>query len=87
MRRRRRLRALLLGVVAVLAVTLGLVAYGTDLFRSLELSTIDARFSWRGTEKPPGDLVVVGVAADSQTELNTQWPFPRSYHARVIDRL
>src|SRR3954471_4459690 len=87
MRRRGRIRVLLLLAVAVLAVVVGLVAHGTDLFKSIELSSIDARFGVRGDEKPPSDLVVVGVDAQSQLKLNEQWPFPRSYHARVIDKL
>jgi adenylate cyclase len=87
MRRRRRLRAILLGAVAALAVGLGLAAYGTDTFQSVELSTVDTRFSVRGTEKPPSNLVVVGVSAATLQQLNEQWPFPRNYHARVIDRL
>jgi adenylate cyclase len=85
--RRQRLRALLLGAVALLAVAVGIAAYEGHAFKSLELSTVDTRFSWRGTEKPPPDLVVVGIDADTQDQLNTRWPFPRSYHARVIDRL
>src|SRR4051794_17569090 len=86
MSRRQRIRALL-AAVAVLAVAAGVGCYEGGAFRSLELSTVDTRFSWRGTEKPPPDIVVVGVDAETQNELNTRWPFPRSYHARVIDRL
>ena len=78
---------MLLLVVAVLAVAVGLVAHGTELFKTIELSSVDARFGVRGDEKPPSDLVVVGVDAQSQIELNEQWPFPRSFHARVIDKL
>jgi adenylate cyclase len=85
--RRQRVRATLLGVVALVAVAAGIGCYEGGAFKSLELSTVDTRFSWRGTEKPPRDLVVVGVDARTQEELNTRWPFPRSYHARVIDRL
>src|SRR3954454_11487900 len=87
MRRRGRIRVMLLLVVAVLAVTVGLVAHATELFKTIELSSVDARFGVRGDEKPPSDLVVVGIDAQSQIELNEQWPFPRSFHARVIDRL
>jgi adenylate cyclase len=86
-RRRGRIRLILLGVVALVSVAIGLAAYGTKLFRTVELSTVDARFSVRGDERPPRDLVVVGVDAESQQRLNEQWPFPRSFHARVIDRL
>jgi adenylate cyclase len=78
---------MLLLVVAALAVGVGLAAYGTELFKTIELSSVDARFGVRGDEKPPSDLVVVGVDAQTQIELNEQWPFPRSFHARVIDRL
>jgi adenylate cyclase len=87
MRRRGRIRLILLGVTAVLTIAIGLAAYGTDLFKSAELSTVDTRFSVRGDEKPPSDLVVVGIGSDTQLKLNEQFPFPRSYHARVIDRL
>jgi adenylate cyclase len=87
MRRRGRIRVMLLLVVAALSVAVGLVAWGTDTFQTVELSSVDARFSVRGHEKPPSDLVVVGVDAQTQIELNEQWPFPRSYHARVIDKL
>jgi adenylate cyclase len=87
MRKRRRLRAILLGVVALLAVAIGVVTWGGGAFKSVELSTVDSRFSVRGDDKPPADLVVVGVDADTQIKLNERWPFPRDYHARVIDRL
>src|SRR3954462_5234479 len=87
MRRRGRIRVMLLLAVAVLAVGVGLAAYGTELLKTVELSSVDARFSVRGDEKPPSDLVVVGVDAKSQFRLNEQWPFPRSFHARVIDKL
>jgi adenylate cyclase len=79
--------------VAVLAGGLGIVAHATGLFHRTELSTIDTRFRIRGSK--PGlvkDLVVVGV--DQQTfnhfydqHLANDWPFPRRYHARVIDNL
>jgi adenylate cyclase len=85
--KRRTLRALLLGVVAVVAVGVAVAAYGTDLFESLELNTVDTRFTVRGTEKPPGDLVIVGVDSASQNVLKEQWPFRRDFHAKVIDNL
>jgi adenylate cyclase len=76
-----------MAAVAVVAVGVGLLSYERNWFQSAELSTIDSRFSVRGTEKPPGDLVVVGIDATTQQQLNEQWPFPRNFHARVIDRL
>jgi adenylate cyclase len=85
--KRKQLRALLLGLVAVVAVAVGLVTYGADMFKSVELSTVDTRFSVRGSEKPPGDLVVVGVDDKTFSDLRVQWPYPRALHGKVIDRL
>jgi adenylate cyclase len=87
MRKRGRIRLLLLAAVAAVAVAAGLVAHGTNLFQSLELSTLDARFSVRGDQKPPKDLVVVGVDGRTLQDLDEQWPYPRRLHGQVIDRL
>src|SRR2546421_3743095 len=86
-RRLRRLRALLLVAVAAGAVALAVVGWATDALRSQELNTVDTRFSIRGDRKPPKDIVVVAVDAKTFDALGLQWPFPRSLHARVIDRL
>jgi adenylate cyclase len=87
MRKRARIRIILLAAVAALAVGIPLLFYATDVMQTLELDSIDARFSVRGDEKPPADLVVVGVDAATQQNLKQQWPFPRDFHARVIRRL
>jgi adenylate cyclase len=87
MRKRRRIRMMLLLGVAALTTALGLVAYADDWFERTELDTVDLRFSIRGDEKPPPDIIVVGVDDDTFSELREQWPFPRSLHGKVIDRL
>src|SRR3954469_17676011 len=87
MRRRRRIRVLLLAAVAIVAIALPLAAYLTHTFRSLELSTVDTRFSIRGDERPPADLVVAGVGPKTLDRVRQRWPFGRDLHARVIDRL
>ncbi len=69
------------------AAVLAIVAYATSLMRSLEQQSVDARFSVRGTQERPDDIVVVGVDDVTFDDLGVQWPFPRSLHARVIDRL
>jgi adenylate cyclase len=83
--RRRRGRAMV--AVAVIAAGLGTLAYATHLMRALELQSVDARFAVLGTQERPDDIVVVQVDDRTFTELGVQWPFPRSLHARVIDRL
>jgi adenylate cyclase len=83
--------ALFLGVGAG-ACGLALLCYGTSIFRGLELSTVDVRFSIRGTQPVPKDIVVVAVDEDTFSDFNSRglkgrWPFPRKRFARVIDRL
>ncbi len=87
MRKRRRIRGILLALVALVAVALPLAFHAGDVLRNPELDTVDARFALRGDEPAPSDLVVVGVDAETLNVLNEQWPFPRDLHARVIDRL
>ena len=85
--RRSRVQAALFLGVGLASTGLGLVAYGTNVFRELELDTVDARFAIRGDQPPPDDVVVVGVDDETFSELNEQWPFKRSRHAQLIDRL
>jgi adenylate cyclase len=87
MRKRRRIRNYLLIAVAAASVALGLLAHSAEWFERQELDTVDLRFSMRGTERPPSDLVVVGVNDETFDDLGVQWPFPRSMHGKVIDRL
>lgn len=74
-------------VVGLVASALGVAGYLTDALRPQELDTIDTRFSVRGTEEPPPELVVVAIDDVTFDELGEQFPFPRSLHARVLDRL
>jgi adenylate cyclase len=79
-----------LRVALFLAVGLGitgiwLVAYGTSVFRSLDLGTVDWRFSIRGEETPSG-LAVVGIDDVTFGDLN-EFPLKRRRHAEVIRRL
>ncbi len=89
MRSRQVRRARLIGLlsVALISAGLGVLAYATDALRSLELSTVDTRFSIRGTQERPDDLVVIRIDDVTFNALDEQWPFPRSLHARLIDRL
>ena len=76
-------------IVGALAVGAALTAYWTSFYplRAMELRSVDTRFQIRGTEEPPDDLVVVAIDDTTFSDLDLQWPFPRRYHARMIDRL
>ncbi|HEV7936689.1 MAG TPA: adenylate/guanylate cyclase domain-containing protein [Solirubrobacteraceae bacterium] len=87
-----RRKALLLVVAAVLAAGIGMLAYAAHLLRRTELQTIDARFSVRGKQAPPSDMLLVGIDPDTFQELTnhgmkSEFPFPRRYDAEVIDHL
>lgn len=83
--RTRQLRRVLLAIVAVGATGLAIVAYETDLLRSLELSTVNTRFAIRGRQRPPANIVLVEIDERTFDELGLQWPFPRRVHAKVIE--
>ncbi len=89
MRSRQVRRARLLGLlsVAILSVGLGVTAYATDQLHTLDLSTVDTRFEIRGTQQRPDDIVVVKIDDTTFSQLQLQWPFARSVHGRLIDRL
>ncbi len=83
----RRLRARLLLMVAIAALGVGLAAHLTDAARGLERETVDTRFAVRGDREAPRDLAIVAVDDKTFEQLGEQWPFPRSLHGRLIDRL
>jgi adenylate cyclase len=90
--RRRHRTATALLLVAALAAGLGVLAYATHLLRRSEQQTIDARFAIRGRQKPPRDIVLVQIDNETlqqmaRAKLQSEFPFPRRYHATVVDRL
>ncbi len=89
-KRRQRLRTKLFLGVALAATGLSLLAYAFHFgfFESLERQSIDMRFSFRGSQGPPKDVVLVLIDAKTFSDLpNVQWPYPRQLHAKVIDRI
>jgi adenylate cyclase len=78
---------LLLAVVGLSFTGLAIVAYETNLLRSLELSTVNARFSIRGSLPAPRNVVLVEVDASTFDELGLLWPFPRRVDGQVISNI
>ncbi len=90
--RKERIRITLFQLVGLAMAGAALVAYLFGLLRPLELGALDARFSVRGQRPAPTDIVVVKIddaTFDSRADggLGLQWPFPRHYHAIVLDRI
>ncbi len=67
------------------AFALAAALYLTGALAPLERSLAEFRFKLAGRDAS-GDLVVVGIDPHSLRQLDV-WPWPRSYHAAVVDRL
>lgn len=79
------------GLGAILAAVLIAIAgtFALDLAGALspaEDASVDARYRIRGPV-PTDDLLVVAIDDVTFSDLGIQWPFPRSLHGKVIDRL
>ena len=83
----RNLRILLLALVAIGATAFGVLGYGASLLQSLEGSTINTRFTVRGTQAVPKNLMVVAIDPRSFQDLNKQFPFPRKIDGKAISTI
>jgi adenylate cyclase len=66
-------------------IGLVLLARHFGALEAMELDTVDARFSLRGAQTPPAELLIVDM--DDATFEELDWPVPRRHHGRLIDRL
>jgi adenylate cyclase len=73
-------------LVAVLTAALWIALHAGGALSVLELDSVDARFPYR-PDRPPRDVAFVAVDDVTFDDLQQRWPFRRSLHARVIDRL
>ncbi len=86
LRGRRGYRVWLIAIAAG-SVALTLLAYGFDTLRKTDLNSVDWRFTVRGEREAPRDIVFVKIDDATFNRLRSQFPFPRGYHADVIDNL
>lgn len=67
----------------VLAILLGLSPVG----ESIELAGYDLLHLFGTRSAPSKEIVLVGIDEPSFAELGLQWPWPRSLHGKLLDRL
>ena len=84
MRLAQRLWVLLIAAAVAAAAVAG--AHVSGALGALEEDALDARFALRAAERPD-DIVVVAVDDATFSDLELQWPFPRSVFADATDRL
>jgi CHASE2 domain-containing sensor protein len=73
-------------VATLLALALALVAKDAHLLDGVEDQSVAMRFQARGAQVEE-KVAVVAIDDVTFSDLERQWPFPRSLHARAIDRL
>ena len=81
-------RLFLIGLAMGIGVTVTmLVIFVLGAFDFLENQFIDWRFLMRGEIEADPRIVIISIDESSFSELNQKWPWPRTYFARLIDRL
>ena len=73
-------------VATLLALALAIVAKDAHLFDGVEDQTVAMRFEARGAHTP-SNVAVIAIDDVTFSDLERQWPFPRSLHGRAIDAL
>ncbi len=63
------------------------IVFVTDFWKNLEHKATDKFFRMRGIREVSDNIVIVEIGDDTFNTLNERWPFPREYHARLIDNL
>ncbi len=79
---RLRVCALILIVFAVLAAMSAL-----KVGQTLENHALDFCYRLRPHSSPPPEILIVGIDEHSFQDLKKAWPWPRSYHAKIIRKL
>jgi signal transduction histidine kinase len=72
-------------ILIVSVATLGLLQVG-GVIPSLSDKALDTLFLLRGPVQPSEDIIIIGVDEESLAELGA-WPFPRKYHAELLQQL
>jgi adenylate cyclase len=80
-------RKVLFIAVGVAMTAVSVFLFQIDALGRQELQTVDKRFQLRGAQAAPADLVLVEIDDRTFARLHHRFPFPRSWHAAVIDRL
>ncbi|MFO7896499.1 MAG: adenylate/guanylate cyclase domain-containing protein, partial [Candidatus Cloacimonadales bacterium] len=63
------------------------IIFISDYWISLEHKAQDFLFQIRGTQEVSGNVVIVNIGDDTFNSLGIQWPFPREYHAQLVENL
>ena len=59
----------------------------TNFWQNIEHKANDIFFIIRGEQEISDDIIIVEIGDDTFNTLNERWPFPREYHAKLIENL
>lgn len=83
----RKVRILPVAFIAAAAFGITLLLSQMPFFTVLELKGLDLLFILRGPLPPPESVIIVAIDEASMAEIGQQWPWPRSLHAQLIQKL
>lgn len=63
------------------------ILFLSTFWQNLEYKAKDLFFVLRGPREVSEDVVVIEIGDETFNVLNKSWPFPRSYHAKLVENL
>ncbi len=74
-------------IISLILFVIFRILFITNFWQNLEHKASDVFFILRGEQEISGDIVIVEIGDDTFNTLNERWPFPREYHAKLIENL
>ncbi len=74
-------------IISLILFVVFRILFITNFWQNLEHKADDVFFMLRGEQETSGDIVIVEIGDDTFNTLNERWPFPREYHAKLIENL
>lgn len=74
-------------LISIILFVIFRILFVTNFWQNLEHKANDIFFIIRGEQEISDDIVIVEIGDDTFNTLNERWPFPREYHAKLIENL
>ena len=74
-------------VISLVVFVIFRILFITNFWNNLEHKAADVLFLIRGEQEVSDNIVIVEIGDDTFNTLNERWPFPREYHAKLIENL
>lgn len=71
----------------LLILIIAQILFLMPIFSSLEYKAQDSLFRARGTRAVSEDIFIIAIDDATDSALDTRWPYPRDYHAKLLHNL